>query len=160
LRRLRPLKLLNARSSSTGQLVAPVFVVPGRGRRKPIPSITGHERLSPDLVVEYARRLARLRIGGLLLFGVPDTKDDRGDGAADPAGPVPEALRLLAGAELPTASLDEAGHAGVAIIAYASKHASSSMGRFARQPPRLPASATAAVPPWRLSRRSGSQAPT
>jgi porphobilinogen synthase len=86
---------------SPRQLVAPIFLVPGSGRREPIPSMTGHERMSPDLAVEYARRLAALRVGGLLLFGVPDAKDDRGDGAADPRGPVPETLRLLRGADLP-----------------------------------------------------------
>jgi porphobilinogen synthase len=86
---------------SPRQLVAPVFVVPGRGRRQPIASMPGHDRMSPELAVDYARRLAALRTGGLLLFGVPDTKDDMGHGAADPAGPVPEALRLLREADLP-----------------------------------------------------------
>ena len=86
---------------SPRQLVAPMFVVPGRGRREPISAMPGHERLSPDLAVEYSRRLADLRIGGVLLFGVPDTKDDMGHGAADPAGPVPETVRLLRQADLP-----------------------------------------------------------
>src|SRR5882762_2474422 len=86
---------------SPRQLVAPLFVVPGTGRREPIPSMRGHDRLSPDLVVECARRLAGLRVGGLLLFGVPDDKDDVGHGAADRRGPVPEALRLLREAGLP-----------------------------------------------------------
>jgi porphobilinogen synthase len=86
---------------SPRQLVAPLFLVPGRGRREPIPSMTGHERLSPDLAVEHARRLAGLRVGGLLLFGVPDAKDDQGVSAADPHGPVPETLRLLRDADLP-----------------------------------------------------------
>ncbi|HXM53821.1 MAG TPA: porphobilinogen synthase [Candidatus Dormibacteraeota bacterium] len=86
---------------SPRQLVAPIFLVPGQNRREPIPSMTGHDRVSPDLAVEYARRLAGLRVGGLLLFGVPDAKDDRGDGAADPQGPVPETLRRLRDADLP-----------------------------------------------------------
>jgi porphobilinogen synthase len=86
---------------SPRQLVAPVFVVPGRDRREPIASMPGHERMSPDLVVEHARRLAGLHVGGLILFGVPDAKDDMGDGAADPSGPVPEALGRLRDAGLP-----------------------------------------------------------
>lgn len=86
---------------SPRQLVAPVFIVPGRGRREPIPSMPGHERVSPDLAVEYARRLSALHVGGMLLFGVPDAKDDLGHGAADPQGPVPETLRLLGEADLP-----------------------------------------------------------
>jgi len=106
---------------SPRQLVAPVFVVPGRGRRQPIASMPGHERLSPELTVEYARRLAALHVGGLLLFGVPETKDEMGHGAADPAGPVPEALRQLREAGLPMVLMADVclceytshGHCGV-----------------------------------------------
>ena len=106
---------------SPHQLVAPMFVVPGRGRREPIGAMPGHERLSPDLAVEYARRLADLRIGGVLLFGVPDAKDDMGHGAADPAGPVPETVRLLREADLPVVVMADVclceytshGHCGV-----------------------------------------------
>ena len=106
---------------SPRQLVAPIFLVPGRNRREPIPSMTGHERTSPDLAVEYARRLAALRVGGLLLFGVPDAKDDQGHGAADPHGPVPETLRLLREADLPMVLIADVclceytshGHCGV-----------------------------------------------
>jgi porphobilinogen synthase len=83
------------------QLVAPLFVVPGAGREEPIPSLRGHSRLSPDLATERARRLAAAGVGGVLLFGVPDEKDDEGRGAANPAGPVPLALRMLREAGLP-----------------------------------------------------------
>ncbi|TMC06685.1 MAG: porphobilinogen synthase, partial [Chloroflexi bacterium] len=106
---------------SPRQLVAPVFLVPGRDRREPIPSMPGHERMSPDLAVEYARRLAGLHVGGLLLFGVPDQKDDLGDGAADADGPVPATLRLLRDADLPLVLIADVclceytshGHCGV-----------------------------------------------
>jgi porphobilinogen synthase len=77
------------------QLVAPIFVVSGRGRREEISSLKGHARLSPDLAVAEAARLAALGIGGVLLFGIPDSKDARGEGAADERGPVPETLRRL-----------------------------------------------------------------
>jgi porphobilinogen synthase len=77
------------------QLVAPIFVVSGRGRREEISSLKGHARLSPDLAVAEAARLAALGVGGVLLFGIPDSKDARGDGAADERGPVPETLRRL-----------------------------------------------------------------
>jgi porphobilinogen synthase len=83
------------------QLVAPIFVVSGRGRREEISSLKGHARLSPDLAVAEAERLARLGVGGVLLFGVPDSKDARGEGAADETGPVPETLRRLRAANLP-----------------------------------------------------------
>jgi porphobilinogen synthase len=84
------------------QLVAPIFVVNGTGIRQPIESLSGHARLSPDLAVDLARQLQREGVGGLLLFGIPESKDDRGSGAADPRGPVPATLRALkdAGVEM------------------------------------------------------------
>jgi len=83
------------------QLVAPIFVVSGRGRREEISSLKGHARLSPDLAVAEAVRLAALGVGGVLLFGIPDSKDARGEGAADETGPVPETLRKLKAEKVP-----------------------------------------------------------
>lgn len=83
------------------QLIAPLFVVSGRGRRNEIPSLKGHSRLSPELAVAEAHRLASLGVGGVLLFGIPDAKDPEGRTAADPRGPVPETLRLLKAEKLP-----------------------------------------------------------
>lgn len=84
-----------------GRLVAPLFVVPGRGRREPIPSMPGHARLSPDLAVVTAHELAALGVGGVMLFGIPDAKDPAGAAAADPEGPVPSTLRAIRDAGLP-----------------------------------------------------------
>ena len=85
------------------QLVAPIFVVSGRRRREEISTLKGHARLSPDLAAAEAGRLARLGVGGILLFGIPESKDAQGDGAADPRGPVPETLRLIKASSLPIA---------------------------------------------------------
>ncbi len=104
-RRLRanpPLReLVRETRLHAAQLVAPIFVVSGRGRREEISSLKGHARLSPDLAVAEADRLAALGVGGVLLFGIPDSKDARGEGAADERGPVPETLRMLKAAKLP-----------------------------------------------------------
>jgi porphobilinogen synthase len=83
-------------------LVAPLFVISGKGRQEPIASLPGHSRLSVDLAVAHARELATLGVGGLLLFGIPDSKDAGATGAADPEGPVPDAVRRIrdAGIEL------------------------------------------------------------
>jgi porphobilinogen synthase len=104
-RRLRANPQLRALVRETrlhaAQLIAPIFVVSGRARREEIASLKGHARLSPDLAVAEAERLARLGVGGVLLFGIPDMKDPRGEGAVDDRGPVPETLRKLKDAKLP-----------------------------------------------------------
>jgi porphobilinogen synthase len=104
-RRLRASPQLRALVRETrldpAQLIAPIFVVSGRARREDISSLKGHARLSPDLAVAEAERLAGLGVGGVLLFGIPDIKDPRGEGAADGRGPVPETLRKLKAAKLP-----------------------------------------------------------
>jgi porphobilinogen synthase len=105
LRRLRRTAALRSLVRQTrlaaGQLVMPLFVVSGRNRVEPIASLPGHARLSVDRAVEKARELARLGVGGVLLFGIPDRKDEEGSGAADASGPVPSALRALKDAGLP-----------------------------------------------------------
>ncbi len=176
-----------------GQLVAPLFITSGRNVRRPIAGLPMMSRLSVDLALEEARRLAAAGVGGLLLFGIPDSKDGEGTGAWDPSGPVPESLREIRAAQLPLvlmadvclceytdhghcgvlsgrdvdndrtlpllgraavayadagadvvapsammdgqvaeirASLDAEGHRDVAILAYASKHASAFYGPF------------------------------
>jgi porphobilinogen synthase len=82
-------------------LIQPIFVVSGSGRREPIEAMPGQARLSPDLALAYAQELAEAGVGGLLLFGIPDDKDQLGTAAADPDGPVPQALRLICDAVLP-----------------------------------------------------------
>src|SRR5437588_891519 len=106
-RRLRASAALRALVRETrvdpAQLIAPLFVVSGQGRREEIASLKGHARLSPDRALAEAEKLAKLGVGGLLLFGIPDAKDDCGEAAADPNGPVAETLRLLRREGLPLA---------------------------------------------------------
>jgi len=84
-----------------GRFIAPLFVINGSGQRHEIQSLRGHYRLTPDLALAEAHRLAELGVGGVLLFGIPDSKDAEGSGADDPRGPVPETLRLLRDQGLP-----------------------------------------------------------
>jgi porphobilinogen synthase len=81
-------------------LVAPLFVQPGTGRRDPIGSMPGVERLSPDEAVIETRRLASLGVGGVILFGLPASKDPVGTGAWMEDGIVQETLRRLRDADL------------------------------------------------------------
>ena len=106
-RRLRARPALRALVRETRvdprQLVAPLFVISGHDRRHEIASLKGHARLSPDLALAEAARLSRLGVGGVLLFGIPDDKDDLGRSAADADGPVPRALRMMKAEGLPLA---------------------------------------------------------
>jgi porphobilinogen synthase len=94
-------KLVRETRLQPSQLIAPLFVIDGRGQRHEIPSLKGHFRLTPDLALREAHRLAELGIGGVLLFGIPDSKDAEGSGADDPHGPVPATLRLVRDESLP-----------------------------------------------------------
>jgi porphobilinogen synthase len=124
-RRLRANPALRALVRETrldpAQLIAPLFVINGVKRREDIASLRGHARLTADLALLEAQRLATLGVGGVLLFGIPDSKDAAGSGAADPRGPVPETLRLLRREGLPLALVADVclceytshGHCGV-----------------------------------------------
>jgi porphobilinogen synthase len=98
-RRLRRTPALRAIARETrlhpSQLVAPLFVCTGRGVRQPIDAMPGHARLSPDLAAREAAELAELGVGAVLLFGIPDAKDEQGSAAWDPEGPVPQALARI-----------------------------------------------------------------
>jgi porphobilinogen synthase len=74
--------------------VLPTFVDARVSDVTPIASLPGHARWPVSRVTELAERAAAAEVGGLLLFGLPDEKDD-GRAAADPLGPVPSALRLI-----------------------------------------------------------------
>ena len=67
---------------SPDQLVAPLFVHQAP-RREAIPSLPGHARFTPEQAAEEAAALAALGVGSVLLFGIPDRKDDEGSSAWD-----------------------------------------------------------------------------
>ena len=75
--------------------VLPLFVVPGAGVEHPIGSMPGHAQLSVDRAGALAKEAEAAGVGGVMLFGIPATKDETGSGAWDPAGPVPEAIRAI-----------------------------------------------------------------
>ena len=99
LRRLRQSpawrRLVRETALRADDLVYPLFVVPGEGRREAVPSMPGIHRFSMDLMVREAGAAADAGVGGVLLFGVPDRKDPGGAGAYARDGLVPRAVRLL-----------------------------------------------------------------
>lgn len=76
-------------------LVLPVFIDARATAETPIASLPGHSRWPVEAAAGLALRATAAGIGGLLLFGLPDEKDERGAAAADPLGPVPRALRAM-----------------------------------------------------------------
>jgi len=76
-------------------LVLPVFVDANISAPSEIASLPGHARLPVREVARIAEKASSAGIGGLLFFGLPGEKDERGENAADPLGPVPMALRAL-----------------------------------------------------------------
>jgi porphobilinogen synthase len=77
------------------QFLWPLFVRSGSGIRAPIGSMPGVFQTSVDELLRDAERAVAARIGGILLFGIPDTKDAIGSSAWDPHGPVASAVRAV-----------------------------------------------------------------
>ncbi len=77
------------------ELVLPVFVREGASEPVPIGSMPGVVQHSLDSLVAVAKEAAEAGIGGLMLFGVPESKDAVGSGADDPAGILNVALRAV-----------------------------------------------------------------
>ncbi|MBA3637854.1 MAG: porphobilinogen synthase [Acidobacteria bacterium] len=80
---------------SAEMLVLPLFVCSGEGQRREVSSMPGVHQLSVDEIVKEARAAKEDGVPGVLLFGLPDQKDERGDAAWDPEGPVQSAVRAL-----------------------------------------------------------------
>lgn len=99
LRRLRRTAALRALVRETvldpGDLVYPLFLCPGEGVRRAVSSMPGVFNLSIDEAVREAEQAASLGLGGLLLFGLPESKDEEGTGAWDEKGIVQQGLRAL-----------------------------------------------------------------
>jgi porphobilinogen synthase len=99
MRRLRRTEALRSLVRETrlapSQLIYPLFVCPGEGVRKEIGSMPGVFNLSIDEAVKEAEACAALGVGGLLLFGLPETKDETGSGAYAEDGIVQRAIRAL-----------------------------------------------------------------
>jgi porphobilinogen synthase len=73
----------------------PLFVVPGVGVRNPVPSMPGVFQLSVDELVKEATEVRDQGIPSILLFGIPETKDEMGSGAYASEGIVQQALHEL-----------------------------------------------------------------
>jgi len=99
LRRLRRTDALRALVRETrldlDDFVMPLFACPGEGVVRPVDGLDGIAQLSVDELVREAGELAGLGVKTLLLFGIPEEKDEEGSGAWEEDGIVQRALRAL-----------------------------------------------------------------
>jgi porphobilinogen synthase len=77
------------------QFILPLFVCPGEGVRREIGAMPGNYQMSIDALVKECAEVHSLGIGGIILFGLPETKDEMASGAYDDNGIVQRALRAI-----------------------------------------------------------------
>jgi porphobilinogen synthase len=98
-RRLRQSEALRDLVAETrlevGRLILPLFARPGRRLRRPVSSMPGVFQHSPDELVKEARAAFGEGVPAVLLFGIPDRKDERASGAYARDGIVQQTIRLL-----------------------------------------------------------------
>ena len=99
LRRLRRTEALRSLVRETrlspAQFILPLFVCPGEGVRREIGAMPGNYQMSIDQIVEECAEVHALGIGGVMLFGLPESKDDMATGAYDENGIVQRAVRAI-----------------------------------------------------------------
>jgi porphobilinogen synthase len=99
MRRLRasePLRnLVRETPLDPADFILPLFTCPGEGVRREISSMPGNAQLSVDNLVKECAGAERLGIGGVILFGIPDSKDEIASGAYADDGIVQRAVRAL-----------------------------------------------------------------
>src|SRR6185436_7205913 len=104
LRRLRRTETLRAlvreHRLSLDDVVMPLFACPGEEVVRPVDGLDGIAQRSVDEIVREAAELASLGIRAVILFGIPEEKDEEGSGAWEEDGIVQRALRALDGTGL------------------------------------------------------------
>jgi porphobilinogen synthase len=78
-----------------GDLVYPLFVIEGKKIKQAINSMPGQYRFSIDLLAKEVEEIARLGIPAVMLFGIPQKKDEVGSSAYNPKGVVQQAIRVI-----------------------------------------------------------------
>jgi porphobilinogen synthase len=114
-------RMVAEHSVSVDDLIEPLFVVPGLGVHKEIPSMPGVFHQSVDAVVEDAKAAAALGIPAVLLFGLPPSKDEAASWLDRADGPVQQAIEgikracpdLLVAADLCACEYTSHGHCGI-----------------------------------------------
>jgi len=99
LRRLRSnenlRRLFREATVTVNDLIYPLFVRPGKGVKNPISSMPGCYQFSIDELIKEAKEANELRIPGIILFGIPERKDEVASEAYADDGIVQKAIRAL-----------------------------------------------------------------
>jgi porphobilinogen synthase len=77
------------------QLIYPLFIIPGKNKREPIPSMPGISRISIDQLAKEAKECLDLGVNSIILFGLPEKKDPMGSGAHAKDGIIQRAIKEL-----------------------------------------------------------------
>lgn len=88
-------RMVRENKLSVDDLIYPLFVTNGEGLRNEIPSMPGCYQLSVDLIMEEVAEAHELGIPGVLLFGIPAYKDEKGSSAYDDDEAVQKAIRAI-----------------------------------------------------------------
>ena len=88
-------RLIRETRLSVDDLIYPLFVVEGKGIKKPIESMPGNYQMSVDNLVKEVREAKTLGIPGVLLFGIPEKKDDVASGAFAGDGVIQKAVKQI-----------------------------------------------------------------
>jgi porphobilinogen synthase len=91
-------RLVRETQLEPADFVLPLFICPGEGVRKEISSMPGNYQLSIDEAVKECEDAHKLAIGGVILFGIPDHKDEIASENYDDNGIVQRAIRAIKGA--------------------------------------------------------------
>jgi porphobilinogen synthase len=130
LRRLRRSEALRALIRETkveiGDLMYPLFVVEGNKIKQEISSMPGQYRISSDLLPKEVEEIAKLGIPAIILFGIPQKKDEVGSSAYHPKGVIQQAIRavkkatpeLLVITDVCLCEYTSHGHCGVVVDGY------------------------------------------
>ena len=80
---------------SKNDFIYPLFVVPGKGVKNPVKSMPGVFQLSVDELVKECKEIESLGIPAVILFGIPEHKDEKGSEAYDPNGIIQKSVRAI-----------------------------------------------------------------
>ena len=87
--------MIRETSLSPNQMIYPLFVIPGKGKREKISSMPGVDRITVDQLGKEAKDCLDVGIRSVILFGLPEKKDPMGSGAHAKDGIVQRAIREL-----------------------------------------------------------------